>query len=204
MAAMVAPVLAAKTWDINFADSMFAPQELDIAPGDSVNWLMNDNTDHAIVETIPGPRTCNSKIGGFNSGRKTPGQTYTRVFPLAGVVNYKDGIGANCLKGATGTIYIHNGTRPTSGIFTRTATGSTTMSSSAGTSTTSMGTAVTTTASTMSTTISTVPTGNPTGTSTTAAPISTPSQTPSGAGMLMSAEKSVLLGVTMFIGALVL
>ncbi|KAG0016592.1 hypothetical protein BGZ81_011142 [Podila clonocystis] len=107
---MVAPAMAAKTWDVSVLNGMFSPQELDIAPGDTVRWPNNDGGDHAIVETVAGARSCNNKAGGFNSGRKTKGQAYQRVFPTATVVNYKDGIGSNCARGATGTIYV--GPRP--------------------------------------------------------------------------------------------
>ncbi|KAF9406068.1 hypothetical protein BGZ94_003256 [Podila epigama] len=155
VAAIVAPALAAKTWDVNVVNGMFSPQELDIAPGDTVRWPMNDGADHAIVETTSGARTCNNKAGGFNSGRKTKGQAYQRTFRTVGHVNYKDGIGANCVRGATGTIFVHNGQRQG---------------------------------------------GGP---SKTAAPISSPTSRPNGA-MGLSAEKSVLLGVACFIGALAL
>ncbi|KAF9365181.1 hypothetical protein BGX34_011075 [Mortierella sp. NVP85] len=92
---------------------MFSPEEIQIAPSDSVRWPLDDGGDHAIVQTVPGNRTCNNLEGGFNSGRKTKGQAYQRTFPVTGVVNYKDGIGANCLKGAMGTIYV--GTGPSGG-----------------------------------------------------------------------------------------
>lgn len=108
--AMVAPAMAAKTWDVNVVNGLFSPQEVDISPGDTVRWHNNDGTDHAVVETNSGARSCNSKAGGFNSGKKTKGQAYEHVFPNATVANYKDGIGASCLKGATGTIYV--GPRP--------------------------------------------------------------------------------------------
>ena len=104
--AMVAPAMAAKTWDINVVNGLFSPQEVEIAPGDTVRWPNNDGVDHAIVETNTGARSCNAKAGGFNSGKKIKGQFYERIFPNATVVNYKDGIGANCVKGATGTIYV--------------------------------------------------------------------------------------------------
>lgn len=104
--AMVAPAMAAKTWDINVVNGLFSPQEVEIAPGDTVRWPNNDGVELAIVETNSGARSCNSKAGGFNSGKKIKGQPYQRVFPNATVVNYKDGIGANCVKGATGTIYV--------------------------------------------------------------------------------------------------
>ncbi|KAG0030026.1 hypothetical protein BGZ81_003128 [Podila clonocystis] len=158
MAAIVAPALAAKTWDVNVVKGMFSPQELDIAPGDTVRWPNNDGADHAIVETNAGARTCNNKAGGFNSGRLTKGKAYQRTFRVAGTINYKDGIGANCVKGATGTIYVHTGPRP-SGTMTRSPSGSQT-----------------------------------------AAPISSPTN----AANSLSAEKSVLLGVACFIGALAL
>lgn len=174
MAVIVAPALAAKTWDVNIgANGQFSPQEIDIAPGDTVRWPNADGGDHAIVETMSGPRTCINKPGGFNSGRLPKNQAYQRVFPTAGTVNYKDGVGANCVsKGASGTIFI--GPRP-SGTVTQTGT-------QTGTRTL------------------TRPGPGPTGTTTTAAPISTPTS----AGNSLSGEKSVLLGLACFIGALAL
>ncbi|KAG0378268.1 hypothetical protein BGX24_004288 [Mortierella sp. AD032] len=109
LVAFIAPSVLAKSWDVNVVSGQFKPQELDIAPGDTVVWPNND-ADHAIVETNPGARNCVSKAGGFNSGRKLKGQAYSRTFSTAGVVNYKDGIGSNCASGATGTIYV--GPRP--------------------------------------------------------------------------------------------
>ncbi|OAQ32932.1 hypothetical protein K457DRAFT_277089 [Linnemannia elongata AG-77] len=124
-ALFVAPALAAKTWDVNVVNGLFSPQELNIAPGDSVRWPNNDGADHAIVQTTAGARTCNNLAGGFNSGRKTKGQAYMRTFPTAGAINYKDGIGANCVKGTVGTINVGTaGNGGSSG--TATATGSTT------------------------------------------------------------------------------
>ncbi|KAF9905081.1 hypothetical protein EC991_002034 [Linnemannia zychae] len=110
LVAFIAPSVLAKSWDVNVVGGKFSPQDLDIAPGDTVVWPNNDGADHAIVETNAGARTCNSKAGGFNSGRKTKGQAYQRTFPAQAVINYKDGIGANCANGATGTIYV--GPRP--------------------------------------------------------------------------------------------
>ncbi|GJJ74694.1 hypothetical protein EMPS_07052 [Entomortierella parvispora] len=153
IAAFMAPALAAKTWDVNVVNGKFSPQELDIAPGDTVRWPNNDGADHAIVQTNSGARSCNNMAGGFNSGRKTKGQAYQRTFAKATTVNYKDGIGANCLKGAQGTIYVHTGARP--GVTP----------------------------------------------SKTAAPITKPSNS---ASSFSSSEKSVLLGVACFIGALAL
>ncbi|KAF9213882.1 hypothetical protein BGZ59_004666 [Podila verticillata] len=84
--------MAAKTYDVNVVNGLFSPQELDIQPGDTVRWPNNDGWR-------------------FNSGTKTKGQAYQRTFPKNTVVNYKDGVGANCINGATGTIYV--GPRPT-------------------------------------------------------------------------------------------
>ncbi|KAG0254609.1 hypothetical protein BG011_005631 [Mortierella polycephala] len=113
IAAIAAPALvSAKTWDVNINNNKFDPQELDVAPGDSVRWPMTGSGDHAIVQTNDGAPSCNSKAGGFNSGRKTQGQAYQRTFPNATTINYKDGIGANCLNGAKGTIFVHTGDRP--------------------------------------------------------------------------------------------
>ncbi|KAG0222812.1 hypothetical protein BGW42_006319 [Actinomortierella wolfii] len=119
LAALMAPILAAKTWDVTWDNGIPKPQELDILPGDTVRWPNADGS-HAIVETIPGPRTCTAKTGGFNSGTKPQGQAYQRTFPTAGVVNYKDGIGTNCQRGAMGTIYV--GPRPANATATPSGT----------------------------------------------------------------------------------
>ncbi|KAF8932268.1 hypothetical protein CPC16_006307 [Podila verticillata] len=176
IAAIVAPVLAAKTWDVNFVNGTFSPQELDIAPGDTVRWPNNDGANHAIVQTIAGARNCTSMPNGFNSGVKTKGQAYERVFPNATTINYKDGVDANCAKGATGTIYVHTGARPSN---------STTPSGPSNSATTSGPSNSATTSGTR-----------------TAAPISSPTHHSAANGL--SVEKSVILGVTCFIGALAL
>ncbi|KAG0294906.1 hypothetical protein BGZ96_000230 [Linnemannia gamsii] len=106
VALFVSPALAAKTWDVNVVNGLFYPQELNISPGDTVRWPNNDGGNHAIVQTTAGYRTCNKLAGGFNSGTKTKGQPYQRTFPRAGTTNYKDGVGSNCVNGATGTIIV--------------------------------------------------------------------------------------------------
>ncbi|KAG0315893.1 hypothetical protein BGZ97_007716 [Linnemannia gamsii] len=176
LVAFIAPSVLAKTWDVTVVNGTFSPQVLDIAPGDTVNWPNND-ADHAIVETNPGARSCVSMAGGFNSGRKMKGQAYSRVFPAQAVVNYKDGIGANCAKGATGTIYV--GPRP-SGADPNATTGP---SSSAG------GATSTATGST-----STSPTGSQ--------PTTSPTHTPNSAYGLTASENALFLGAACFIGAL--
>lgn len=130
LVAFIAPSVLAKTWEVTEANNRFSPQELDIAPGDTVTWTCTDNST-AIVETNPGARSCTAKTGGFNSGKKLQGQIYSRTFPAQAVVNYKDGLGSNCANGATGTIYVgprpadnpNNSTSTSSG--TATATSST-------------------------------------------------------------------------------
>ncbi|KAG0319094.1 hypothetical protein BG000_003974, partial [Podila horticola] len=98
---LIVPTLAAKTWDVGVVNGLFSPQELDIQPGDTVRWPSNDGANHAIVETSAGARSCKNKARGFSSGTKTKDQAYQRTFPRATVVNYKDGVGAKCIKGAT-------------------------------------------------------------------------------------------------------
>ncbi|KAK3821347.1 MAG: hypothetical protein J3Q66DRAFT_367061 [Benniella sp.] len=92
LAALVAPALAVQIWDVNIVDGMFEPAKEQIT-------LLS----RRLMELAHIP-------GGFNSGRKTPGQAYQQTLRQAGVVNYKDGIGANCLKDAVGTIFV--GPRP--------------------------------------------------------------------------------------------
>ncbi|KAF9148647.1 hypothetical protein BG015_009618 [Linnemannia schmuckeri] len=182
LVAFITPSVLAKTWDVNVVNGLFSPQELDIAPGDTVNWPNNDGADHAIVETNAGARTCNSKAGGFNSGSKLKGQAYSRVFPTAGVVNYKDGIGANCAKGATGTIYV--GPRPTGADPNASATTSATTSGGNGGPTSS---------------------GATTTPSSTSQPVITPSPTtrPNSAYGLSASENALALGAFCFVGVLI-
>ncbi|KAG0324514.1 hypothetical protein BGZ99_001709, partial [Dissophora globulifera] len=105
VAAMAAPVFAAKIWDVSVTNGTFSPQTLSIAAGDTVRWNMTDG-NHAIVQTIPGNQTCTNSPGGFNSGVKTVGQSYIRVFPVGANINYKDGVGKNCANGATGSVAV--------------------------------------------------------------------------------------------------
>ncbi|KAF9182835.1 hypothetical protein BGZ51_009210 [Haplosporangium sp. Z 767] len=195
IAAIAAPALvSAKTWDVNIVNGLFDPPQLDIAPGDTVRWPMTGGGEHAIVQTVDGAPSCNNKAGGFNSGPKTEGQAYERTFPNAGIINYKDGIGANCLKGAMGTIFVHTGERPT---VDPGATASPSVS--------------TTITSTPASAPASTPTSTPTSTSTSnRAPTLVPTQSPThapthgAANGMLTPEKSILLGAACFIGALVL
>ncbi|KAG0339314.1 hypothetical protein BG004_006869 [Podila humilis] len=173
LVALVVPAMAAKTWDVNFANGKFTPQDLDILAGDTVRWPNDDGAEHAIVETgAPNP-SCTSKAGGFNSGSKTKGQAYQRTFSQNSTVTYKDGIGANCQNGAYGTIYV--GPRPAGAPKPNETTKA---STTTGTSTA---------------------TGTTTGTSTATG---TPTNQPSAA-VGLSVEKSLFLGVACLLGALV-
>ncbi|KAF9931993.1 hypothetical protein FBU30_009172 [Linnemannia zychae] len=169
--AFIAPSVLAASWNVTFADGKFSPQELDIAPGDTVVWPNTDGAEHAIVETNPGPRSCDSKPAGFNSGRKMNGQAYQRTFPAQAVVNYKDGIGANCAKGATGTIFV--GPRPAT-------------DPNAGNNSTTTTTTATTGAPTQTTTPMTTP---------------TPTHTPSSAMGLSASENILVFGALSLVGA---
>jgi plastocyanin len=200
LVAFIAPSVLARNWEVNFVDGKFSPQELDIAPGDTVVWPNTDG-DHAIVETNPGARTCNSKAGGFNSGRKAKGQPYQRTFPTQAVVNYKDGIGANCANGAVGTIFV--GPRPAgpdpNATTTNGGTASPTQTSDATTTTTA------TNGGTASPTRTTSPTNSPTNSPTmTASPVVTPTPThrPNSARGLSASENALFFGAVCFIGAL--
>jgi len=175
--ALMAPSVLAKSWDVTFANGKFSPQELDIAPGDTVVWPNNDGADHAIVETDAGARSCVSKVGGFNSGLKTKGQAYQRTFPAAAVVNYKDGIGANCVNGATGTIFV--GPRPANDPNT-------------GNTTTTNG-GVATPTMTASPIVTPSPTSSPT---------SSPTNKPNSAYGLSASGNALFLGAVCFVGAI--
>ncbi|KAF9112258.1 hypothetical protein BGX27_003731, partial [Mortierella sp. AM989] len=202
---IVVPALAAKTWDVNIVDGSFSPAIIDIAPGDTVRWPNNDGPDHAFVETAPGYRSCAPKAGGFNSGRKTVGESYQRTFQSQAVVNYKDGIGSNCAKmNTTGTIYV--GPRPddaptetteAAGGATSTSSGSasatgTDTSSSSSLSSSSSSSSAASTSTRASTTVSSTQTSE------------TPTQTdkPSAANGLL-AQGSFALGFAALVGALI-
>ncbi|KAF9351717.1 hypothetical protein BGX26_010340 [Mortierella sp. AD094] len=196
LATIVVPVLAAKTWDVNIVNGSFSPAIIDIALGDTVRWPNTDGPDHAFVQTEPGYRSCTPLSGGFNSGRKTVGQSYQRTFQSEAVVNYKDGIGANCAKlNSTGTIYVGprladapiETTSAAGGVATTTVSGST---SATGTATTTTGTASTSTG--VTTTL--------TSTHTTSA---TPTETQKSAGNSLLAQGSFALGFAALVGALV-
>ncbi|KAI1321323.1 hypothetical protein EDD11_006660 [Mortierella claussenii] len=175
LVAFLAPAMAAKTWDVSIENGKFSPQELNIAVGDTVRWSVNDGVDHAIVEISAG---CDTKAGGFNSGRKAKAQAYLRTFPTATVINYKDGIGANCLQNnATGVIYVGP----------RTSDASTPLS---------------TTSSASASQTRTATSSSNGGATLTSTPIASPTNRPNGAnGMLV--QSSVALGLVGFVGALV-
>ncbi|KAF9354994.1 hypothetical protein BGX34_010707 [Mortierella sp. NVP85] len=200
-ALVLTALVAVQTWDVNIVDGMFEPAILNIAPGDTVRWPLNDGADHAIVQTIDGARSCISKISGrFNSGRKTPGKAYQQTFRQASVVNYKDGIGANCFKGAVGTIFV--GSRPDNA--TETAIAPPAASTRAGSGPNSSVVATITTAPLIATTVAhtTVITTVPRVLTTlTLIPTPTPSDTPNAASGL-STKGSLFLGVASVIGAL--
>ncbi|KAF8925367.1 hypothetical protein EDD21DRAFT_351315 [Dissophora ornata] len=184
VAALVAPALAAQTFDVIFVNGTFSPKVLDISAGDTVRWPNDDGAIHAIVETIPGPRSCTSKqVGGFNSGPKTQGEAYLRTFHVQAVVNYKDGIGANCINGATGTIYV--GPRPSN------ATGDT------GSTTTQSMSASSTVSSSVTTSVS-----GTTVTTQTTAPTTSPTHAPNAAAGF-SVQNSLAISAVALIGALV-
>ncbi|KAG0290553.1 hypothetical protein BGZ96_005974 [Linnemannia gamsii] len=178
--ALIAPSVFAKTWNVTESNNQFTPQELDIAPGDTVSWTSTTGT-YAIVETNDGPRSCVSKSGGFNSGTKDQGVAYSRIFPAAAVVNYKDGVSSNCANGAMGTVFVGPrpaGTNPNNGTSTSSGTAGPTSSGSTGTS----------------------PTGSQTATSSTN-PTSTTQ--PNSAYGLIASENALFFGAICFIGALV-
>ncbi|KAF9377051.1 hypothetical protein BGX21_003299, partial [Mortierella sp. AD011] len=107
LAAIVVPVLAAKTWDVNIVNNPFSTAIIDIAPGDTVRWSNADGPDHAFVQTEPGHRLCTLTSGGFNSGRKVVSKSYQHTLQSEGKVSYKDNSDASCAKlNSTGTIYV--------------------------------------------------------------------------------------------------
>ncbi|KAF9948317.1 hypothetical protein BGZ70_002272 [Mortierella alpina] len=108
-AAIMAPVFAV-TYEIGYNNGSFVPKEITIAPGNTIRWT-NADGDHAIVQTIAAG-SCNATAGGFNSGTKKKGNFYERTFLTPTTIYYKEGLGRNCLNGATGTIFVKAGAPP--------------------------------------------------------------------------------------------
>ena len=79
-ALLLAPALAfAATFDVSIIDNKFIPENLAIAPGDTVKWTQNGSTDHTV--------TADNGIL-FNSGEIGPAATFSYTFPTAGRFGY--------------------------------------------------------------------------------------------------------------------
>ncbi|KAG0204389.1 hypothetical protein BGX28_003641 [Mortierella sp. GBA30] len=117
-----------------------------------------------LVEVMPSSKQMElAPAGGFNSGTLSANAAYQRVFPSAGVIFYKDGVGNNCRsKNATGTIYV--GPRPS---VAPQSTSSSTMTRTTG--------------------------GNGAATSSSSVPVTTASQPHNGANSLIWTGSSILL-----------
>ncbi|KAF8985696.1 hypothetical protein BGZ46_002441 [Entomortierella lignicola] len=208
---MAAPAFA-KTWDVKIVNGAFSPSSLDIAPGDTVRWVNNDGAQHAFVETDSG---CIPKVGGFNSGSKPIGQPYVRTFHSEGVVNYKDGIGANCAKlNSIGSINVSakisgqaNGLAATTITASDSASATGTATDSASATGSSSGSATDSTAATSSGTSSSTGTATTstsmTSSSTSSTTSSTPTETHKNSANSLMTQGSFAFGLAAFIGALV-
>lgn len=75
---VAAPELGAVTWEVEIEDMAFAPRNLHINVGDSIEWRNRDDIGH----------TATSDNGVFNSGTLLRDQTFTFAFTDAGVYPY--------------------------------------------------------------------------------------------------------------------
>jgi hypothetical protein len=75
-----APALAGTT-TINVTAAGFAPQEVEIRPGDTVTWRNTDTANHQII----------SNTGEFRSDVLKPGESYSFVFETPSSYAYHDG-----------------------------------------------------------------------------------------------------------------
>lgn len=79
-ALLLSPALAlAETFNVSIIDNEFIPQNLAIAPGDTVKWTQNGGTDHTV--------TADDGIL-FNSGEIGPAAVFTYTFPSVGRFGY--------------------------------------------------------------------------------------------------------------------
>jgi len=95
---MIAAPTFAATHHVSMHNSLYIPQTLQAAVGDSVIWT---NTEAAMPHTVTSGTNCNPD-GLWDSGNLNAGQSYTRVFSSAGQYPYF--CNYHCLSGMTGTV----------------------------------------------------------------------------------------------------
>lgn len=94
------PDAAATKHTINVGPAnVFAPSNLTIKVGDTVEWVWKEDT-HTVTEGT----SCTPKTGGFNSGVQNTGFTFSRTFSTAGTIDYF--CTPHCAVGMTGKITV--------------------------------------------------------------------------------------------------
>jgi len=89
------------TVDVGSGGNTFAPASLEIKVGDTVEWVWKGDF-HTVTEATD--TGCTAKSGGFDSGLKSTGATFSRTFSAAGTVNYF--CTPHCTLGMKGTITV--------------------------------------------------------------------------------------------------
>ncbi|MBI2393334.1 MAG: hypothetical protein HYV09_27370 [Deltaproteobacteria bacterium] len=79
--------------------NMFAPSNLTIKVGDTIEWVWKES-GHTVTEGT----SCTAKSGGFDSGLQNTGFTFSRTFSTAGTVDYF--CIPHCSLGMTGKITV--------------------------------------------------------------------------------------------------
>lgn len=89
------------TVDVGPGGNNFAPASLTIKVGDTVEWTWKSDA-HTVTEASG--TGCTPRTGGFDSGLRNNGATFTRTFNAAGTVNYF--CTPHCALGMKGTITV--------------------------------------------------------------------------------------------------
>lgn len=90
-------VASATVWIVNIPEDFFDPETLSVSVGDSVMWTNNDAEEH----TATSGENCIPN-GIWDSGDIEPGQSFARIFDVAGTFPYY--CFYHCAMGMTGTI----------------------------------------------------------------------------------------------------
>ena len=106
---ILAPALAAGTFNVSIQSFAFTPDSLVVRPGDTVRWTNLDGFNHTSTGTGTG-------AGQWNSGNIAANATFQHVFSTAGLYDYHCNIHSSMTAkvnvSATSAIYPAPGTNP--------------------------------------------------------------------------------------------
>ena len=89
------------TVNVGSGGTTFSPATMEIKAGDTVEWVWMGDA-HTVTESTG--TACTPKSGGFDSGLKNTGATFSQTFATAGTVNYI--CVPHCSLGMKGTITV--------------------------------------------------------------------------------------------------